>query len=90
MVEKPVWIIMTMLLATRQHQELQLILASTSAQDTGGAGFDTLVNIEHLLGSSYDDHLTGDAGNNRLTGNSGNDVSVGEAGDDDLGRRNRG
>jgi Ca2+-binding RTX toxin-like protein len=53
-----------------------------SAQDTGGAGVDTLTNIQNLTGSAFDDHLTGDANNNVLFGGAGNDVLVGDAGDD--------
>jgi len=50
----------------------------TDAQDTGGAGMDTLWYIQGLIGSSYDDTLTGGwwwdstldggPGNDRLTG----------------------
>ena len=45
-----------------------------SAQDTGGAGTDTLVNIENLTGSAFDDTLTGDAGANVLSGLDGDDT----------------
>uniref|UniRef100_UPI0018FE1C21 beta strand repeat-containing protein n=2 Tax=Pseudomonas bohemica TaxID=2044872 RepID=UPI0018FE1C21 len=58
--------------------------AETGAQHTGGAGVDTLVNIQNLIGSNYDDHLTGDQGNNLLNGGLGNDVLNGGAGDDIL------
>ncbi|WP_296261505.1 MULTISPECIES: retention module-containing protein [unclassified Pseudomonas] len=58
--------------------------AETGAQHTGGAGVDTLVNIQNLTGSNYDDHLTGDQGNNVLNGGLGNDVLNGGAGDDIL------
>ncbi|MDR6860866.1 calcium-binding protein [Variovorax guangxiensis] len=59
-------------------------LAATGAQDTVGSGFDTLVDIERLLGSSYNDTLTGNAGGNMLTGGGGNDTLDGGAGNDTL------
>jgi Ca2+-binding RTX toxin-like protein len=58
--------------------------AETGPQHTGGAGTDTLVNIQNLIGSNYNDHLTGDSGNNVLNGGLGNDVLNGGAGDDTL------
>ena len=51
---------------------------------TGGAGSDTLTNIEDITGSSYNDTLTGDANPNRLYGSTGNDALYGNAGDDYL------
>ena len=48
-------------------------LAETGAQDTRGAGIDTLVRFENLTGSAYDDILGGDAGDNRLNGGAGDD-----------------
>ncbi|WP_076342752.1 Calx-beta domain-containing protein [Brachymonas chironomi] len=59
-------------------------LALTGAQDTKGAGMDTLRNIENITGSRYHDKLTGNAGNNLLRGESGNDTLVGGAGNDIL------
>ena len=57
-------------------------LAVAAAQATGGAGSDTLVNIENLLGSAFNDTLTGDASANRLDGGAGNDTLTGGAGAD--------
>jgi Ca2+-binding RTX toxin-like protein len=37
-------------------------LAVAGAQNTVGAGSDTLIGIENLTGSSFNDVLTGDAG----------------------------
>ncbi|MGQ3354239.1 MAG: Ig-like domain-containing protein [Phreatobacter sp.] len=46
----------------------------------GGAGADTLVSIENLIGSNFNDTLIGDAGNNVLEGGVGNDDLFGGAG----------
>ena len=53
------------------------------AQNTGSQGFDTLIGIEHVSGTRFDDVLTGDGGDNWIWGGSdgsgvtGNDTSVG-------------
>ncbi|MFI3154864.1 MAG: M10 family metallopeptidase C-terminal domain-containing protein [Methylococcaceae bacterium] len=57
-------------------------LVSTSAQATGGSGSDTLLNIENLIGSSYNDSLIGNTGNNLLDGGLGNDTLAGGQGND--------
>jgi len=66
-------------------------LALTSAQNTGGAGIDTLTNIEGILGSAYGDSLTGSSsdevfaggdGDDTLRGGAGNDALIGGAGND--------
>jgi Ca2+-binding RTX toxin-like protein len=58
-----------------------------------GAGEDTIVNIENVIGGAGNDSLTGDglanrleggAGNDKLNGSSGNDVLVGGLGKDTL------
>jgi Ca2+-binding RTX toxin-like protein len=49
-------------------------LAIATAQATGGSGSDTLISIENLTGSSFNDNLTGNAGNNILDGGLGNDL----------------
>lgn len=54
------------------------------AQDTGGAGMDTLLNIENLFGSNYDDVLRGTAAGNVMYGGAGNDQLAGREGDDTL------
>ena len=57
-------------------------LTVLSAQNTGGAGMDTLTRIENLTGSAFDDVLTGDDGANILVGGGGNDVLDGGRGID--------
>ncbi|MGQ0590429.1 MAG: calcium-binding protein [Sphingosinicella sp.] len=58
------------------------------AQDTGSAGLDILVGIEHLTGTRFDDVLTGNDGDNWLWGGSdgsgvtGNDVISAGGGND--------
>jgi serralysin len=53
-------------------------------QATGDTGSDTLVSIENLSGSFFNDSLTGDSGNNVLTGLDGNDVLNGGVGSDTM------
>jgi len=53
------------------------------AQNTVGAGVDTLVGIENVIGSTvFNDTLIGNAANNVLSGLGGNDTINGGAGDD--------
>ena len=54
------------------------------AQNTVGAGIDTLTNLESLTGSAFNDTLTGDANGNILNGLAGNDTLIGGAGNDAL------
>lgn len=56
----------------------------TGAQNTMGAGFDTLVSIENLTGSNFNDALAGNSGTNVLTGRAGNDILAGAGGTDQL------
>ena len=55
-----------------------------AAQNTIGAGIDTLTGIENLIGSAFNDGLEGDGGNNKLSGGDGADVLTGGDGDDSL------
>jgi len=66
-------------------------LATTLAQNTFGAGIDTLATFENLTGSAYGDTLTGSslanvlnglAGNDRLDGGAGADTMSGGSGSD--------
>ncbi|MFV2948882.1 retention module-containing protein [Pseudomonas japonica] len=59
-------------------------LSIAGQQNTVGAGLDTLVSIENLIGSDYNDTLTGDGNANLLQGGLGNDVLNGGGGDDVL------
>jgi Ca2+-binding RTX toxin-like protein len=45
-----------------------------SAQNTAGAGIDTMSGFQNLLGSAFNDTLTGDASENVLTGGAGDDT----------------
>ena len=56
-----------------------------SGTGTGGdADGDTLISIESVLGSGFDDTLTGDGGDNRLFGGFGDDTLFGGNGTDEL------
>ena len=59
-------------------------LATTAAQNTGGAGTDTLSGFENLTGSAFDDTLTGSTAANVLMGLAGNDTLNGGAGADTM------
>jgi Ca2+-binding RTX toxin-like protein len=47
-------------------------LGITTAQNTGD-GYDTLLNIEGVIGSRYNDHLIGNTSNNSFEGGNGDD-----------------
>ncbi len=53
-----------------------LDLTLATAQDTIGAGTDTLISIENFTGSAYNDIVTGTTGNNVLTGGVGTDMLI--------------
>jgi Ca2+-binding RTX toxin-like protein len=53
-----------------------------ASQNTVGAGLDTLVGIENLLGSSFNDTLTGSSLANVLNGGNGADLLIGGLGKD--------
>ena len=59
-------------------------LGALGAQNTGGAGTDTLTAIENLTGSNFNDSLTGDNHSNIINGGLGNDMLNGGGGDDFL------
>jgi Ca2+-binding RTX toxin-like protein len=57
-------------------------LGLAGQQNTGGSGSDTLVSIERLNGSDYNDTLVGNAGANRFDGGLGSDRLTGGGGVD--------
>jgi Ca2+-binding RTX toxin-like protein len=57
-------------------------LSVTTAQATGGAGTDTVLGFENLLGSDYADTLAGTSATNVIDGGAGADSMTGGAGDD--------
>ena len=57
-------------------------LTTTTAQNTGAWGTDTIVNVENVFGSSGNDSLTGNALGNTIRGGLGNDLMDGLAGSD--------
>ncbi|HEY8191364.1 MAG TPA: calcium-binding protein, partial [Alphaproteobacteria bacterium] len=57
-------------------------LAVTAAQNTGGAGVDTLSAFENVIGSAFNDTLTGTGGANVMKGGAGADALNGGAGSD--------
>jgi Ca2+-binding RTX toxin-like protein len=61
-----------------------LNLWNTGSQSTVNAGFDTLISVENLLGSNYNDTLAGNAVANNINGAAGDDKLIGGAGNDVL------
>lgn len=59
-------------------------LSTTSSQNTGGAGGDSLSFFENLIGSAFADRLTGNSGANRIEGGNGADRIAGGGGADQL------
>ena len=57
-------------------------LGLTTAQNTGGAGTDTLTGINGVIGSPFDDVLIGNDQANALTGGLGDDILNGGPGSD--------
>jgi Ca2+-binding RTX toxin-like protein len=55
---------------------VEIDLSWLEDQNTRGAGTDTLISIENLIGSGFADVLAGDAGANVLSGGGGNDRFV--------------
>jgi Ca2+-binding RTX toxin-like protein len=59
-------------------------LSITTAQNTGSEGFDTVINVENINGSRFNDVLSGDTGANTIFGLDGDDTMNGGAGNDTL------
>jgi Ca2+-binding RTX toxin-like protein len=60
------------------------VTASLASGSATGSGSDTLISIEHLIGSANADRLTGDGNANHLSGGLGNDTLDGGGGADTL------
>jgi Ca2+-binding RTX toxin-like protein len=56
---------------------VRIDLGLNGGQNTGGGGVDTLLSIEGLVGSAFDDVLIGNAGDNVILGGAGNDLLIG-------------
>ena len=69
---------------SRSSTAVAVSLFLAGAQNTIGAGLDTLSNIEHLEGSAFADTLTGDNLSNALIGAAGADVLNGGGATDAL------
>ena len=67
--------------ASATHVNVNLATGTGSHGDAAG---DTLVRIENLTGSAFNDTLTGDSGANLLAGGAGNDSLDGGGGNDTL------
>lgn len=63
-------------------QAVAVKLAKTTAQNTVGAGLDTLVANENASGSAFNDSLTGTSDDNTLIGGAGDDALNGSTGTD--------
>ena len=63
---------------------VDLAISDPQRTDVNYLIFDTLINIENLTGSTWDDTLKGNSGANRLTGADGSDTLMGRAGNDIL------
>jgi Ca2+-binding RTX toxin-like protein len=60
------------------------VTVDLAAGKATGEGNDTILNIENVSGSTFDDTITGDGNINVLTGGAGNDVLHGGGGNDNL------
>ncbi|MBU2503348.1 VCBS domain-containing protein [bacterium] len=62
------------------------ITAIMALGTVGGSslGSDSIVSIENIIGTTFNDNLNGDANDNRLEGRTGNDFMSGGAGNDTL------
>src|SRR5690606_32383433 len=63
---------------------IQADLAAGQIIDTSGLGIDTVVRVENVRGSAFDDEIRGDNGANVLQGMDGDDFLSGRGGNDSL------
>ncbi len=63
---------------------LTLVNGGGTATGSGQGGGDTIVNVENITGSAFNDILTGDANANTILGGAGNDTLNGGDGDDTI------
>jgi Ca2+-binding RTX toxin-like protein len=66
------------------YQGVTVDLSKTTSQYTMGSGYDKLVSIENLVGTSYNDVLKGNSDDNKLSGGNGTDYLYGLDGNDIL------
>ena len=66
------------------RSRIEVDLSILEDQNTRGAGTDTLISIENVVGSNFDDVLAGNAGANLLNGGDGDDLLKGDGGADVL------
>jgi len=59
-------------------------LNTTTAQNTGAGGIDTITTVENITGGSGSDRLIGSSGDNVIIGGAGNDTLTGSLGNDSL------
>jgi Ca2+-binding RTX toxin-like protein len=59
-------------------------LSLAGAQNTGGAGSDTITAMENVMGTNFEDTLIGSPGNNTASAGGGNDSVSGREGNDTL------
>ena len=64
------------------YQQPWMTLPSPRAIDDGYGSEDTLIDIENIEGSHYDDTIIGDSNDNLLTGNDGDDTFIASGGED--------
>jgi len=63
---------------------VQVDLSAVEDQLTRGGGVDTLISIENMIGSGFNDRLVGSAGANMIDGGAGDDQILGGGGADML------
>lgn len=73
-----------MLTSATAAVNVDLSIASGQVINNGAGGTFTVIGMDDITGSVYNDMLKGDSGNNQIAGGSGNDTLVGGAGNDTL------